>query len=105
MTIPLHPLGIIKNLVEAVGLDITYTYEDLLFIEHNAFLLQMSETDGAAVGVWFNEDSTPADRPVLFSRLQAEGRKLSLQLESKGTYALSGGEDGESFELRFQPLA
>jgi len=104
MSIPLRPLGIIKDLVEAIGLDISYMYDDLLFIEHNAFLLQMSETDGAMLGLWFNEESTPGERPQILTNLQVEGRKLSLHIEEKGTYTLTGEEEGESFQLEFRPL-
>lgn len=101
MTIPLRPLGVIKTLVEAVGLDVSYVYDDLVFIEHNAFLLQMSEEHGEDLGVWFNEDSTPGDRPLIFSRLQAESNKLSLQVHEKGIYSLQGDDSEESFQLKF----
>lgn len=100
MSIPLRPLGMIKNLIEAVGLDISYVYDDLIFIEHNAFLLQMEEK-GENLGVWFNADSNPVDRPIILSQLQAEGAKLSLQVREKGTYSLTGRNDGESFQLEF----
>lgn len=103
MSIPLRPLGLIKNLVEAMGLDISYMYDDLIFIEHNAFLLQMSEADGAEVWVWFNEESTPDDRPTILTKLRTEGGKLLLQVQDKGTFSLSGQDDGESFQLRFSP--
>jgi hypothetical protein len=61
----------------------------------------MSEEKGEELGVWFNTDSTPEERPLIFSRLQTEGAKLSLQLREEGTYTMQGGEGEESFQLEF----
>lgn len=42
----LKPLGRVKDIVEAAGMTISYVYEDLVFIDHNAFLLQFTERIG-----------------------------------------------------------
>jgi len=102
--IPLRPLGLVKNLVEAIGLDITYLYDDLIFIEHNGFLLQMGAEKGEDIGVWFNEESTPADWPQMLSRLQEEGGKFRLRIQEKGTYSLSDNGNGDGVDIRFNPL-
>ena len=44
---PLNPLGTIMELVESVSagpipMKVAYAYEDLVFMEHNAFLLQFA---------------------------------------------------------------
>lgn len=104
MSIPLRPFGIIKTLIDTIGLDISFAYDDLVFIEHNAFLLQMGEKSGADLGVWFNEDSTPTDRPGILSRLQTEGAKLSLDIYEKGTYSLNSLDGSEEMQLEFKVL-
>ena len=38
-------LGLVKNIVESVGMGISYAYEDLVFLEHNSFLLQFTVDD------------------------------------------------------------
>lgn len=101
--VALRPLGIVKNLVEAMHLDISYVYEDLVFVEHNAFLLQMSSEKGEDIVVWFNEESTPEDRPQIFSRLQQTGHALGLLLQDKGTYSIDADDGGDSLKLRFMP--
>jgi hypothetical protein len=99
--IPLRPLGLVKNLVEAIGLDIAYLYDDLIFTEHNAFLLQMGAEKGEEIGVWFNEESAPADRPQLLVRLQEEGRRYGLQVQEKGSYSLADNDNGDGVDIRF----
>jgi hypothetical protein len=41
----LKPLGIVTEIVESAGMGISYAYEDLVFLEHNAFLLQFTAND------------------------------------------------------------
>ena len=102
MSIPIRPLGIIKDMVEAFGLDISYVYDDLIFIDHNAFLLQMGEK-GEDIGVWFNSDSKPDDRPAILSRLQLEGARRSLVVCLKGAYAMNRQDNGETFQIELIP--
>ncbi len=100
MTVPLRPLGLAKDLIEAVGLDVTYVYDDLIFIEHNAFLLQMEE-QGENIGVWFNTESTSADRPEITTKLKAAGKELSLKVSDKGTFSIARQGDDETFQIVF----
>ena len=41
----LKPLGMVKTIVEAAGMGISYAYDDLVFLEHNSFLLQFTGND------------------------------------------------------------
>jgi DNA-binding IclR family transcriptional regulator len=43
----LKPLGQVKELVESLGMEISYAYEDLVFLQHNGFLLQFDDGNGA----------------------------------------------------------
>lgn len=99
--IPLRPLAIVKNIIEAMGLDISYAYDDLIFVEHNAFLLQMSNEKGEDVGVWFNQSSNPEDRPTILSQLQEEGRSHFLNMTEQGLYSIDNDEANQSFQLKF----
>jgi hypothetical protein len=41
------PLGQVKELVESLGMEVSYAYEDLVFLQHNSFLLQFDDGSGA----------------------------------------------------------
>lgn len=45
MGLPYRPLGMVKAMLETIGIEITYSYEDLIFIQHNHFLLQFGKSD------------------------------------------------------------
>ena len=99
--IPLQPLGIVKNLADALALDITYVYEDLVFLEHNAFLLQMSHERGEEVLVWFNIESTEQERLPILVELQQTGRRFGLLLYQGGTFTLTQDEESQALQLEF----
>ena len=98
MDIPCRPLGLLRELVEVMGLQITHVFEDLLFIEHNAFLLQMGE-EGADVRLWFNSQSLPAERPAIAATLTAAGMERGLRIDRRGTFRLTQEEGAEQLQL------
>lgn len=100
MTIPYRPLGLIKEMIDTVGLEVTYVYEDLVFIQHNAFLLQMGE-QGEDIGVRFNTESTPQARIELIARLERAGSPLNLIITEQGLFQLSHEEGEENFQIEF----
>ena len=40
-------LGIVREIVESVGMEISHVYEDLVFLNHNGFLLRFSDNDNS----------------------------------------------------------
>ncbi len=100
MPVPFRPLGLIKEMIEVSGLEVTYVYDDLVFIEHNAFLLQMGES-GEDVAVWFNVESTQSSRPELLKRLQRAGTPLGLNMREGGNFRMQQEEGEENLQLEF----
>lgn len=100
MPVPFRPLGLIKEVIEATGLTITHVFDDLVFIEHNAFFLQMGDR-GEEVRLFFNTDSKIELRQEIAMRLAEEGRKLGLEIERCGTFRVAQEEGDEHFQLEF----
>jgi hypothetical protein len=65
----LKPLGKVRELVEAAGMAISYAYDDLVFLDHNAFLLQFDE-DGRTVFIHTNSEADIGETSEGVSRLQ-----------------------------------
>lgn len=45
----LKQLGIVRNIVESVGMEIGHAYDDLIFLDHNAFLLQFTDEENRVI--------------------------------------------------------
>ncbi|MCI5140524.1 MAG: hypothetical protein D3909_02100 [Candidatus Electrothrix sp. ATG1] len=94
-------LGLVKEIVEAAGMGISYAYEDLVFLDHNALLLQFTE-ESEQVLVRINRE---ADRRIVaetVSLLKLEAQEKAMAFIDSGEYALSQGE-GENITIEFIP--
>lgn len=90
---PYRPLGIVKGTLEPLGVEITYVYEDLIFIKHNHFLLQFGEV-GEKMFFYRNSeieiDEAMGQFNILSTSLSVEGLELNYQ----GSYRLEEKDDG-----------
>jgi hypothetical protein len=102
INIPLRPVSLIKNMLEQLGQDISCAYEDLVFVEHNAFILQMGDP-GSQVHLFFNQDTAPAWRAENLPILQQAAAEEGLHLDCRGLYSLEE-KPGEEIAIHFQPL-
>ena len=40
-------LGVVREIVESIGMEISHVYEDLVFLNHNGFLLRFSDKENS----------------------------------------------------------
>lgn len=101
METALRPLGIVKELIEELGHEITYAYDDLIFVNHNDFLLQFSDEAGK-LDLFFNTEC-PKEESVAISALLVTGALTKgLEITSKGTYSMTEQPD-DTLQITFFP--
>ncbi|MDD5759185.1 MAG: hypothetical protein PHI06_08895 [Desulfobulbaceae bacterium] len=98
----LKQLGIVKEIVESAGMGISYTYEDLVFIEHNAFLLQFTDKDHELL-IHINQEADGSSIQADIARLKAEASVRKMIFRDGIYYTISQGED-ENIHLEFAEL-
>ncbi|MBU2537685.1 MAG: hypothetical protein KKH22_04550 [Proteobacteria bacterium] len=89
----LKPLGMVKTIVEAAGMGISYAYDDLVFLDHNSFLLQFAD-NGGEVTIHVNSEADEALVRPDIERLQDVACNQNMQFSRGGLYTLV--PDGES---------
>ncbi len=99
MTIPPRPLGLVKEMIDATGLSVTHVWDDLVFIEHNAFILQFGEK-GEDIMLHFNKESEEDKRDEITAEIVAKGQKQGLVVSYVGTYSLIQKDD-ENIDIEF----
>ena len=99
MALPYRPLGLVKQLLEEIGIEVTYAFEDLVFIQHNPALLQFGKV-GEMLFFYTNEDTEAAEAAQLFTTIQAKATGHGITLVQRGRYRLSEA-DGENLSLEF----
>lgn len=89
----LRPLGLLKELVETSGMGISYAYEDLVFLDHNAFLIQFGD-DGRTVFIHTNSEADAAETAEGISRLKkAASETNDIAIVDGIFYTLTQAED------------
>lgn len=99
--IPYRPLGIIKNLTETLGHEITHCYEDLIFMAHNAFLLRMEKTP-EDVSILFNMECEAEKRVELSNAFIETAKNFGLNIIPAGTYSLKENKESNTIDIEFQ---
>ena len=95
-----RPLGKIATMLETIGFQVSHCYEDLVFLEHNAFLLQMGER-GEDIGVWFNVDCEPEKRDEVMNAFNDQGPLFYFQIQKSGTYKMVAGQEDQTLQIEF----
>lgn len=92
----------IKELIEEIGFNISYPFDDLLFVESNAFLIQFDDSKVNSFFIYFNEDLDSLAAKELGNKITslAHTKKVQIKLEGKFQLTQKKGSD-EELELRF----
>lgn len=84
---------------EATTLDIVYAYDDFVFPEHVAFMIQFNDDKANGLYCYFHKDCNPVDKDKLFESLSLTCNHHQCELENKGSFHLQ--QKGEEFEIHF----
>lgn len=99
MSVPFRPLGLVNEMLTAMGLESTYVYEELIFVSHNAFLLQFGE-NGEELGLYLNRECPQQDAREVTAKALAAAASVGLKAAPKGKYELTPNGD-ETFSVKF----
>jgi len=99
MELQYRPLGEVRNNLEQIGIEMTYAYEDLVFVKHNPFLLQFGTT-GEMLFYYTNIEAHESEDRRLFAAVLPLAKAKGITLVHQGRYRLSA-EDGEELKLNF----
>ncbi len=83
----------------ATGLEISYAYEDLVFPEHGAFIIQFDDKNNHKLHCFFHLDCNEVDARNIFANLSDECKKKKCILEKGSSYSLE--QEGENIQIKF----
>lgn len=85
---------------DALGLDISYAYDDLVFPEHSDFVIRFDDADSNSFFFYSHEACNVTDADKLFSRLSSVCALNRCTLTRKGRFAFR--QEGERLRVLFQ---
>jgi hypothetical protein len=77
----------------ATNLDISYAYEDLVFTENTAFLIQFDDNNLNNLFCYFHEDCDSKSREAILYSLKNVCKAKKCTLELKGDFSLKQKND------------
>ncbi len=99
-TMNYRDLEAVRQIVnDATGLDISYAYEDLVFPEHGAFIIQFNEKSTDKLHCYFHEDCIEKDAAMIFANLKTETEKRKGELLREGAYNFE--QVGDNIQIQF----
>jgi hypothetical protein len=84
---------------EATDLDIAYAYDDLVFPEHAAFLIEYGAESDHHFYCYFHLDCLPDSKTEILTQLTQSFKKRGCSLLPKGHFTLN--QKGEQIEICF----
>lgn len=87
------------SIKEATDLDVAYAYDDLVFPEHAAFLIEFDAESDKKLYCYFHVDCLPDSKVEILDQLTLSFKKRGCNLVSKGLFSLD--QKGEEIEIRF----
>ena len=99
--LPYRPLGVVKKILDTMGIEISYAYEDLVFITHNHFLLQFGEV-GADMSFYRNVEITSAEGSFQHGVLAKSFAEEGISLRDNGSYTMTA-QDDDTVSVSFSP--
>ena len=99
----LRPLGIAKEIIQAAGMHVTYTYDDLVFIEHNPILVQFDDKNKKNLNIYFNEDCETAAAEKIEKKLNDAAIEKEFTITNIGEFEMAQKKGVEETEIRLLP--
>lgn len=98
-----RPLGVLREIMEAIGFEATYAYDDLVFASHNVFMVQFPEHAGEPLRLFFNKDCEEDAAYAVENAFVQEAEKRNLGAVRAGRYDIVDNEDEEEIEVTLMP--
>ncbi|HIP83467.1 MAG TPA: hypothetical protein EYH19_07850 [Desulfocapsa sulfexigens] len=96
---PLRPLGTVKEILESAEMNISYAYEDLVFLDHNAFFLQFTDKEQEVL-IHINEEAVEDEIVQDLALLQKKAEENKMIFSKAGYYRLSQADE-ENINIEF----
>ena len=91
----------VKELIELMGFAISYPYDDLVFVDSNAFLIQYDDSNDNNFKVHFNTDLDVDAKEGLIQQFKKASEKKAISLEFKGSFNIQPSASEGQIDIVF----
>lgn len=95
-----RPLGEITGLLADLGLEVTYAYDDLVFVQHSAFMIQFTEAP-EKLKLFINTECEPEVADDVAGKITSTFGEAGFGVLSAGRFFITPNED-ETIHIQFR---
>jgi len=100
----MRPLGIAKEIIEAAGMQMKYTYDDLVFVEHSPILVQFDDKNNKNLKVYFNVACEAKAPEKIEKSLNNAAAEREFTITNTGEFEMGQKEGAEEIEIKMLPF-
>jgi len=93
-------LGLVREVLEGAGMELSYAYDDLVFVGHNGFLLQFTDWQRELL-IHTNVEAKADEMAGAIGMLQQKASDVGLVFSLGKQYRITPSSGGESIQLEF----
>lgn len=97
----LRPLGIATQIIQETELNVTYNYDDLVFIEHNPFIIQFDDENPENLNLFFNVDCEHDAAGKLEAQLKNAASRKGFTITTSGKFEMKQKQGTEQIDIKF----
>ena len=101
MKIPFRPFAAVKMILEEAGSDVSYAYDDLVFADHTAYLIQFDDLHASNLKIYFNTEMDPAYTESEIRKLRPLFGKYKMTFTLSGKFSVCQKENTEEIQICF----
>ena len=96
-----RPLYLVEQLSEEIGIPITYAYDDLVFFEHSAVMLQFDGKETGLLHLLINNEAGREEQEAIREQWMQVAQTKNIPLDFSGTFSLEQLPGKEEISVRF----
>ena len=101
----IRPLYLVDAIVKLSGQEITFAYEDLVFIEHSEVLIQFNDPNVNQLLLHIHKDLIESDFQTKKENYLDYAKSTGVIMNYVGRFSLAQKSDKEEINITFYPMA
>lgn len=97
-----RPFDVVKNIINSCNLEISYFYDDLIFSDHNIFILQFDDEKPELLSLYFNRDCDHKTKNNLKVNLYKEAEERDMLIQYKGLFYLEENIKDKEITIHYE---
>lgn len=91
----------IKELTDSLGHNISYVYDDLIFLGYSEILLTFIKNDASEMKIHLLKDLSAADEKKILDSFMTKGKSMGINFMFSGKYELIENPESQEVTIQF----